>query len=42
MPSKTKTPAADATAVSPIPAELLEQLIPGPVWRDDLRERPKT
>jgi len=38
MPSKTKTAAADQAALPPIPAELLEKLIPGPVTPGQLED----
>ena len=38
MPRKTKTAAADKTALPRIPAELLEQLIPGPVTPGQLED----
>jgi len=38
MPGKTKTAAADKTALPRIPAELLEQLIPGPVTPGQLED----
>ena len=38
MPSKTKTAAADQTALPQIPAELLEKLIPGPVTPGQLED----
>jgi putative transposase len=38
MPRKTKTATADKAAVPRIPAELLEQLIPGPVTPGQLEE----
>ena len=38
MPSKTKTAVADQAALPQIPAELLEQLIPGPVTPGQLED----
>ena len=38
MPSKTKTATADKTALPRIPAELLEQLISGPVTPGQLED----
>jgi putative transposase len=38
MPRKTKTATADQAALPPIPAELLEQLIPGPVTPGQLED----
>jgi len=38
MPSKTKTAVADQAALPQIPAELLEQLIPGPVTPAQLED----
>jgi hypothetical protein len=38
MPSKNKTAAADQAALPQIPAELLEQLIPGPVTPGQLED----
>ena len=38
MPHKTKTTAADKAAMPRIPAELLEQLIPGPVTPGQLED----
>ena len=38
MPHKTKTAAADKAAMPRIPAELLEQLIPGPVTPGQLED----
>src|SRR5665213_2913399 len=38
MPRKTKTTAADRAALPRIPAELLEQLIPGPVTPEQLED----
>ena len=38
MPHKTKTAAADKAAMPRIPAELLEQLIPGPATQRQLED----
>ena len=38
MPRKTKTVSADPAALPPIPAELLEKLIPGPVTPGQLED----